>query len=116
MPECHNMNSSVAEALPLSPLPPEKSALAAQVVQNLDAQSLHWLSGYMAGVAANQAPAGAAVAPVPAAEPDKTLTIVYGSQTGNAKRVAEDLAQRAEAGGLTVKLVRADAYRSSQLK
>src|SRR5699024_11064162 len=113
------MNSSVAKALPLSPLPPEKSALAAQLVQNLDAQSLHWLSGYMAGAAANQAPVGAAetaVAPVPVAEPDKTLTILYGSQTGNAKRVAEGLAQRAEAEGLTVKLVRADAYRRNQLK
>src|SRR5690625_1332790 len=110
------MNSSLAQALPLSPLPPEKSALVAQLVQDLDAQALHWLSGYMAGAAANQAPASAAVAPVPAAEPDKTLTIVYGSQTGNAKRVAEDLAQRAEAKGLTVKLVRADAYRTSQLK
>jgi sulfite reductase (NADPH) flavoprotein alpha-component len=38
------------------------------------------------------------------------LTIVYGSQTGNARRVAEKLAHDAEASGLAVRLVRADAF------
>ncbi|MGB7421915.1 MAG: assimilatory sulfite reductase (NADPH) flavoprotein subunit, partial [Comamonas sp.] len=44
------------------------------------------------------------------------LTIVYGSQTGNARRVAEKLAGEARASGLPVRLVRADAYRTSDLK
>ena len=36
--------------------------------------------------------------------------MVYGSQTGNARRVAERLAQDAEAAGVPVRLLRADAY------
>jgi sulfite reductase (NADPH) flavoprotein alpha-component len=38
------------------------------------------------------------------------LTILYGSQTGQAKRIAAQLSTRAEAAGLAVRLVRADAY------
>lgn len=33
-----------------------------------------------------------------------------GSQTGNAKRIAEQLASRSEAAGVPVRLLRADAY------
>jgi len=44
------------------------------------------------------------------------LTIVYGSQTGNAKRVAEKLAAEVKSAGLPVRTVRADAYRTSELK
>src|SRR3546814_15960979 len=38
------------------------------------------------------------------------LTVLYGSQTGNAQRIARTLAERAEAAGLAVRLLRADAY------
>ncbi|HET8765595.1 MAG TPA: flavodoxin domain-containing protein, partial [Rhodanobacter sp.] len=52
-----------------------------------------------------------------AAEPDTgaRLTVVYGSQTGNAKRLAEQLVQQAEASGLAVRLLRADAYPQREL-
>ena len=43
------------------------------------------------------------------------LTIVYGSQTGNARRVAEALSQQAEAAGLSVRLLRADVYPQREL-
>ena len=110
------MNQALANTLPLSPLSTEKSALAAQLVQGLDSHTLHWLSGYMAGAAAQLQPVAQTAAPAPASQAAAPLTVLYGSQTGNAKRVAEQLAQRAEAAGLTVKLVRADAYRTSELK
>ena len=48
--------------------------------------------------------------------PQQVLTIVYGSQTGNARRLAEALARDAESAGLTVKLARADAYPVRELK
>jgi sulfite reductase (NADPH) flavoprotein alpha-component len=91
------------------PLPRERAQHLERLTEGLDAASLWWLSGYAAGLAGR-------VAPLPdthaAAEPDAgaRLTIVYGSQTGNARRVAEQLARQAETAGLNVRLARADAY------
>src|SRR5699024_1391311 len=108
---------SQAAALPAPPISAEKSVLAAQLIQGLDGPALHWLSGYMAGAAAPAAGGVTALqqVPAPAAEALR-LTVLYGSQTGNAKRVAEDLAARAEADGLDVRLLRADAYPLHELK
>jgi sulfite reductase (NADPH) flavoprotein alpha-component len=101
-----------------APLTGDKPALLARLVEGLDTPALWWLSGYAAGLAQQPAspslsllPGGAAVA-----SPSSRLTIVYGSQTGNARRVAERLAGTAEAAGLTVRLLRADAYPLRELK
>jgi len=89
----------------------------ARLAENLDADGLWWLSGYAAGIARGRAlPGRTAAEPLVAVAPAHMLTIVYGSQTGNAKRIAEKLAQQAEAAGLGVKLLRADAYPIRELK
>jgi sulfite reductase (NADPH) flavoprotein alpha-component len=110
-----------AQLLPLPvPLNEESSAQLERLVQGLEPSGLWWLSGYAAGLAqgrggsvapraANVAPVPAAVA-APAAQDAARLTVVYGSQTGNARRVAEQLVRDAEATGLAVRLLRADAY------
>jgi sulfite reductase (NADPH) flavoprotein alpha-component len=105
------------------PLAEERRTLLAQAVAGLDGASLWWISGYAAGLAQAQlAPQAAAAHPqalavVPAAAPQtaQRLTIVYGSQTGNARRAAEALAHEAEAAGLVVRLLRADAYPQREL-
>ncbi|MGL6223860.1 MAG: assimilatory sulfite reductase (NADPH) flavoprotein subunit, partial [Steroidobacteraceae bacterium] len=53
-----------------------------------------------------------AVAPAPAAraEPTARVTIVYGSQTGNSKRIAEKLGRAAEAAGLAARVYAASNY------
>lgn len=106
-------------AATLSPLPEDKQALATRLVEGLDTAALHWLSGYFAGVAV-QRQSGGKNAPAdlaaPAADAQARLTVLYGSQTGNAKRVAEDLSRRATAAGLAVRVVRADAYPARELK
>lgn len=113
----------------LLPFAEDKLALLARLTDGLDTDSLHWLSGYLAGLAAagRPAPAGATAAvavPLPtgstvptAAETQAAarLTVLYGSQTGNAKREAEALAREAEGAGLGVRLVRADAYNVREL-
>jgi sulfite reductase (NADPH) flavoprotein alpha-component len=100
-------------ALPVPPLPGDKVDLLARLTEGLDAPGLWWLSGYAAGLAARPGarPAVAAEAAVSA-----RLSIVYGSQTGNAKRLAEELSRQAEGSGLSVRLVRADAYPIRELK
>ncbi|CAN7466577.1 assimilatory sulfite reductase (NADPH) flavoprotein subunit [Pseudoxanthomonas sp. LjRoot143] len=105
------------------PLAEERRALLAQAVAGLDGASLWWVSGYAAGLAQAQlapqaspaTPPTKAVAPAVATQAAQRLTIVYGSQTGNARRAAEALAQQAEASGLSVRLLRADTYPQREL-
>ncbi len=106
--------------LALSHLPESKHVLLRQLTEDLDTQSLSWLSGYFAGLASHgpaAAPAQklAALAATPAAAP-RPLTILYGSQTGNAKRVAEALFEQVRARGLNARLLRADRYTTRELK
>ncbi|MFC0678829.1 assimilatory sulfite reductase (NADPH) flavoprotein subunit [Lysobacter korlensis] len=113
------MSASPASLLPpTQPLSSEQAALLDRLTGGLDSAGLWWLSGYAAGLArAGVAPAARTAVPAaPEAQPATTLTIVYGSQTGNAKRLAESLAGQAEAAGLAVRLLRADAYPTRELK
>jgi sulfite reductase (NADPH) flavoprotein alpha-component len=119
--------SSPPLSLPL-PLDAERRALLARLTDGLDAPTLWWVSGYLAGLAAPRASgvdavlSGAtALVGVPSAVDApgvevETLTVVYGSQTGNAKRVAERVSSDASARGLKARLLRADAYPLAELK
>ena len=113
--------SSNSAAVPLSPLDPERNALLERVVTGLEPAALHWLSGFAAGVAYARSPGGALAsetvspaaapgAPAVRSEPAARLAVVYGSQTGNSKRVAERLGRAAEAAGLAVRVYAARDY------
>lgn len=102
-------------------LPDTHQSLIAELADALESSSLHWLSGYFAGVAQARQPAREAAPPVlvaaaPAADAAQQLTILYGSQTGNAKRIATQLHDQVQAQGLAVRLVRADQYKTKELK
>lgn len=113
---------STPQANIVSPLPEDLTTAVAGLTSRLDTAGLWWLSGYAAGLA-SRAPAAVQSAPlqssaVARADPSHAahLTIVYGSQAGNAKRVAEQLAADAAGAGLDVQLLRADRYRVRDLK
>lgn len=99
-------------------LPEAKHSLITDLADSLEPHALSWLSGYFAGVAqgrqSQRATAPLTVAAAPAGA--KRLTIVYGSQTGNAKRIAEGLFQRVQSQGQEARLVRADQYPTRELK
>jgi len=100
-------------------LPESKHTLITELADGLESNALSWLSGYFAGVAQGKLAGRAAPPPVAAVagvNAAKQLTIVYGSQTGNAKRVAESLAERAGGLDLNVRLLRADRYATRELK
>jgi sulfite reductase (NADPH) flavoprotein alpha-component len=93
------------------------------LVADLDPQALAWLSGYTAGLAAERGRAGGArvapadraeapprVEPAAKAEAVQTATVLYGSQTGNSRRLAERLARSLEAAGLQPTLVSAGDF------
>ena len=91
------MSATTVTALPLGPLDPERCELLLRVVDGLEPASLHWLSGFAAGVA-HERSAGArgifAPSVAPRTEPAARLAVVYGSQTGNGRRIAERLGPR----------------------
>jgi sulfite reductase (NADPH) flavoprotein alpha-component len=111
------MSTTVA-ALPLGPLDPERGELLRRVVDGLDTAALQWLSGFAAGVAYARTAGAAivepavpsAVAVAPRAEATGRLAVVYGSQTGNGRRIAERLGQAAEAAGIAVRVYAARDY------
>lgn len=94
-----------------------QTALLDTLTAELEQSGLLWTSGYLAGLAIAKGQTGTLATNAQSApQPAQPLTILYGSQTGNAKRVAEQLAQKAEQAGLTVNLIRANAYKPNQLK
>lgn len=118
--------SAVVSHAAIPPVPPplstDQATLLARLTEGLDDAGLWWLSGYAAGLARSHAlpvrPVAVPASEAPASEPHvaQQLTIVYGSQTGNAKRLAEALAQQAEHAGVSTRLLRADAYPTRELK
>ncbi|MBS0460920.1 MAG: flavodoxin domain-containing protein, partial [Proteobacteria bacterium] len=108
--------SSQPAASNANPLPAGRTALLDQLTAELDAPALWWLSGYTAGLAQRHAPALALVRPAETSVPAPTpITVLFGSQTGNAKRLAEAIATRIDGSGRAVRLLRADAYRLREL-
>jgi len=98
-------------ALPRPPLPEDNLQWLSHLTNGLADADLWWLSGYAAGLAQRRTLASDDVPVQETANGSANaarLTIVYGSQTGNAQRVAEQLAQQAHE--LNVRLLRADAY------
>ena len=109
--------TSVSAIQPLSPLPEGRAALLAQLTEGLDASGLWWLSGYASALAGRATASELPILPAAAAAAaGAALTIIYGSQTGNSRRLAEKLAAQAEAAGLPVRLWRAEAYPLRELK
>ena len=98
----------------LSPLSDEQQRQLGQVISTLNTQQLAWVSGYLYGLSQTGQQSVAASAAV--AVPSGSLTILYGSQTGNAKGVATAIKAQAEARGLPVTLASMADYKPKLLK
>jgi sulfite reductase (NADPH) flavoprotein alpha-component len=84
-----------------------------QATAALNPQQLTWLSGYLAGLAQSVQPAALIQQDSVAA---KFLTILYGSQTGNAKSVAHEYKAKLDALNVSAKIVSMADYKLKQLK
>lgn len=98
----------------LTPLSDEQQRQLSQALSTLNTQQLAWVSGYLYGL--SQAGSQPAVSGAAATAPSGNLTILYGSQTGNAKGVASAIKAQAEARGLPVTLTSMADYKPKQLK
>ncbi|MFL5745435.1 MAG: sulfite reductase flavoprotein subunit alpha [Niastella sp.] len=110
-----------------------KLKLLQDLVRTSTKEELVWMNGFLAGVLMNchdqstLAPtsAAAASAPATAAAPVATpveskptvskITIAYGTETGNSKKLATDLAAKAKKSGIQAKVVSLDQYRLNDL-
>ena len=85
-----------------------------QVTSSYSSLQLAWASGYLA--AKSETGQSVPLSVAPAAVVAKTLTILFASQTGNAKGVASKLAESAKAAGITVVLKNTADYKVKSLK
>ncbi|PQQ25243.1 NADPH-dependent assimilatory sulfite reductase flavoprotein subunit [Photorhabdus hindustanensis] len=99
-------------SISLLPVSPEQLARLQSAIGDFSPTQLAWLSGYFWGMV-NQQPQVQVVAPaVPAQE---TITLISASQTGNARRLAEQLRDDLSAEKLNVNLVNAGDYKFKQI-
>ena len=98
----------------ISPLSDEQQRQLNQVLSTLNTQQLAWVSGYLYGLSQSGIQSVATSAAVAASS--GSLTILYGSQTGNAKGVASAIQAQAKAHGLPVTLTSMADYKPKQLK
>ncbi|MBO9200382.1 MULTISPECIES: diflavin oxidoreductase [Niastella] len=111
-----------------------KLKLLQDLVRSSTKEELVWMNGFLAGVLMNchdqsaLAPtSSAAVASAPATVPApgaaaveskpavSKITIAYGTETGNSKKLATDLAAKAKKSGIQAKVVSLDQYRLNDL-
>ena len=109
------VKAAVAPDLPQGTLDADKLDQLKQLADGLTAAELYWVAAWSASLATQAQLGGPVAAASPVKQTGATLTIVYGSQTGNAKRLAEQLARRSDANGVPVRLLRADAYPQREL-
>ncbi|NIA46087.1 MULTISPECIES: NADPH-dependent assimilatory sulfite reductase flavoprotein subunit [Providencia] len=97
-------------ALPISV---EQLTRLQTVVDDFSSHQLAWLSGYLWGMVNQNAPVDMSTsAPVAAQE---TVTIISASQTGNARRLSEQLRERLISEKINVNLVNAGDYKFKQI-
>ena len=109
------MQNAAQVALEAAEHPIDASRLTqlTQAVQGLDPQQLSWASGYLAGLGA-QAQAQSQL-PSTATSDARPMTILYASAGGNARAVAESLADGATQRGLSPALFSVEQYRPRDL-
>ena len=88
--------------------------LLQQATSNYSSLQLAWASGYLA--AKSEQGQSTQISVASAVAPAKTLTILYASQTGNAKGVASQVEQSATAAGISAKLVNISDFKAKSLK
>ena len=116
-----------------------KFKLVNDLVADLSRDEIIWLNGYLSGLLAPPPPKGesAEAQPLPVWEADKKvglsegevrrvgqsplggrggLTLAYGTETGNAKKLATTLAAKAKKDGFQIKLVSLDQYKLTDLQ
>ncbi|MFT3680568.1 MAG: flavodoxin domain-containing protein [Ferruginibacter sp.] len=108
-------------------LPETKLKTLLDLINSATREELVWMSGYLEGVLKNAQPqsavsaapvaVAAAPSPVTAAAPAVSkITILYGTETGNSKKLATEFAAKAKQNKIHAKVVGMDQYKFADLQ
>lgn len=93
-----------------------KMKLVEEVMTSFTREELIWFNGYVAGALSTGGQVQTQVQEAAPAKPSvNKITIAYGTETGNAKKLATDFAAKAKKSGINAKLVSLDQYRLNDL-
>jgi len=99
-----------------SPLNEVQVNKISEAIRDLSPSQIQWVSGFLAGVASLDAGINVDPSGVEESTAQPTVTVLFGSQTGNASGIAEQLHILLEATGAKAKLVNLADYNPRQLK
>ena len=89
-----------------------------ELVTQSSREELIWMNGFLAGLVSAEekaAGAGSTATPVASATRVNKISILFGTETGNSKKVATEFAAQAKKHGVNVKLTSLDQYRINDL-
>src|ERR1017187_555132 len=92
----------------------DKLKIIHDLITSSTREELIWLNGYLAGIIAHREEKTETENTANKAGTNK-ITIAYGTETGNSKKLASDFAAKAKKNGITAKLVSLDQYRLNDL-
>jgi sulfite reductase (NADPH) flavoprotein alpha-component len=87
-----------------------KLKMVMDLISTSTREELIWINGYLSGIVSSGKQPEAASKPVAG-----KVTIAYGSETGNSKRLATDFAAKAKQKGINARLVSLEQYRPNDL-
>ncbi len=85
-----------------------------ELITNASREELIWMNGFLAGLVLGESN-GHSSSGIPAAVKVNRISLVFGTETGNSKKLATDFAAKAKKTGVNVKLTSLDQYRLSDL-
>lgn len=89
-----------------------KMKLVEDLIASWSKEELIWLNGYLSGMISVNAPQQEAV---PAKPSVGKITIAYGTESGNSKKLATDFGLKAKKSGINAKVVNLEQYRIADL-
>ena len=94
-----------------------KMKLVEELVTGSQTEELIWLNGYIAGlVAGKKGLEQPALVPVQTKPSVNKITIAFGTETGNSKKLASSFAAKAKKAGINAKIVDLNQYRLNDLQ
>jgi sulfite reductase (NADPH) flavoprotein alpha-component len=98
-------------------LPSPKMKLVEELIATWTRDELIWLNGYLSGINAGSSVPGTTVTQeaAPAKPAVGKVTIAYGTESGNSKKLATDFGVKAKKSGINAKVVSLEQYRLTDL-